>query len=81
MDKNKVEYVLNKYMLNSNQKEHCNRSVRALIQYICKSEANPNEFTWNRYAIKNKLLSAESMGYIYGIGFNKLCKEIRKDLK
>ena len=57
-----------------------NYSLEMLIKYIENNEKNPNEVTWNKYALENKILSAESMGYIYGNGFNKLCKEIRTEI-
>ena len=58
-----------------------NESIEALIKYIKRNEVNPNEKIWNKYAVENKYLSAETIGYIYGYGFNKLCKTIRKELK
>ena len=58
-----------------------NESIGALIEYIKQIEVNPNESIWNKYAVQNNYLSAESIGYIYGNGFNKLCKEIRKEIK
>lgn len=82
MYEKKIGYVMKVYMLNSKQEQnYYNESIKSLIEYISNSETNPNEPTWNRYAVKNKLLSAESIGYIHGKGFNKLCKEIRKRLK
>lgn len=58
-----------------------NKSIMALTEYIKQIEVNPNESLWNKYAVSNNYLSAESIGYIYGDGFNKLCKEIRKEIK
>lgn len=58
-----------------------NDSLSALIKYIETNEVNPSEVRWNNYAVKNGHLSSQTMGYIYGNGFNKLCKEIRKELK
>lgn len=58
-----------------------NNSFNALIEYIKLNECNPSETKWNRYAVKNNYLSSQTMGYIYGNGFNRLCKEIRKELK
>lgn len=58
-----------------------NESIYALIEYIKRNEKNPNESTWNKIAVANKYLCSESIGYLYGEGFNKLCKEIRKKLK
>ena len=58
-----------------------NDSFIALTEYIKKSESNPNEAKWNKYAVNNDYLSSQTIGYIYGDGFNKLCKEIRKQLR
>lgn len=58
-----------------------NDSFEALIKYIQINDINPSEVRWNHYAIKKGYLSSQTMGYIYGQGFNKLCKEIRKKLK
>lgn len=58
-----------------------NNSINALIEYIKINEINPSEVRWNNYATKRGYLSSQTMGYIYGDGFNKLCKEIRKELK
>lgn len=58
-----------------------NHSFNALVKYIETNEINPNEVKWNRYAVENRYLSSETMGYIYGNGFNKLCKDIRKELR
>ncbi len=58
-----------------------NNSYKALTEYIQLSETNPTEVMWNRHAIKNRYLSSETMGYIDGEGFNKLCKKIRKKIK
>jgi len=58
-----------------------NDSLNALIKYIETNEKNPSEVRWNNYVVKKGYLSSQTMGYIYGNGFNKLCKEIRKELK
>jgi len=58
-----------------------NDSLEELIKYIRENENNPSEVRWNKYAITKGYLSSQTIGYIYGDGFNKLCKEIRKELK
>ena len=55
-----------------------NITIEALEKYIKKTGKRPNEKIWNRYAIKNNYLSSETIGYICGIGFNKLCRNIIK---
>lgn len=69
-----------KYNTNSIQ-SYYNNSFNALSKYIQINECNPSEPRWNKYAIKNNYLSSKTMGYIYGDGFNRLCKEIKKELK
>ena len=66
---------------NKTVQSYYNQSLEMLIEYIKQNDTNPNEIKWNKYALKNKLLSAESIGYIYGKGFNKMCKDIRKAIK
>lgn len=70
----------NKYNKNTVQ-SYYTKSMQALIEYIQINEKNPSEVRWNHYAIKKGYLSSQTMGYIYGQGFNKLCKAIRKKLK
>ena len=57
------------------------QSKKALTAYILNHEINPSEKKWNKLAIQNNFLSSKTLGYIEGIGFNKLCKKIRKELK
>lgn len=59
-------------------KSYYEKSIYALMQYIKNSIVNPSEVIWNRYAVENNYLSAETIGYMSEIGFNKLCKKIRK---
>ena len=58
-----------------------NKSIDALIEYIKNNEINPSEKRWNKYAIKNGYLSSQTIGYLDGAGFNKLCKRIRKKIE
>lgn len=53
-------------------------SLKELERYIKTTRTRPNEKTWNRFAVQNGYLSSESIGYICGIGFNKLCRRIIK---
>ena len=54
-------------------------TIEALEQYIKTTGKRPNERTWNRYAVENNYLSGETIGYICGIGFNKLCRILIKN--
>lgn len=58
-----------------------NITIEALKKYIKDNKKRPNEKEWNKYAIKNNYLCSESIGYICGIGFNKLCRQIIKKIK
>lgn len=66
---------------NRSLQNYYNKSINALIEYLIKNDINPNETKWNRYAVENGYLSAETIGYMYGKGFHILCKKIRKKLK
>ena len=56
-------------------------TIEALKKYIKKNKKRPNEKEWNRYAIENHCLCSESIGYLCGIGFNKLCRKLIKEIK
>ncbi len=77
----RISIELDKKINNDTLQCYYNESFEALIKYMKINEINPSETRWNRHAVKNKYLSSQAMGYIYGKGFNKLCKEIRKELK
>ncbi len=55
-----------------------NESIEALIQYMREHDENPNEKSWNHYAINKKYLSSKTIGYLSGMGFNTLCRKKRK---
>lgn len=55
-------------------------TIYALIQYIKSNEKNPSEKKWDKIAIENQYLSSKTIGYISGIGFNKFCRNIRKQI-
>lgn len=46
------------------------RKMRELPKILSKKE-------WDKYAIQNKVLTAESLKYISNKSFNELCKEVR----
>ena len=76
-----VAYEVEKKYAKGTVASYYNESMYALIEYIKSNEKNPNEKTWNRIAVANRYLSSETIGYLHGEGFNKLCKTIRKNLK
>lgn len=56
------------------------KSIDALIGYMKNNEQNPSQKKWDEFAIYNKYLSSKTIGYISGIGFNKLCRNLRKKI-
>ena len=62
------------------KKNYYKESIDALIQYMENHEMNPSEKRWNEYAICKKYLSAKTIGYLSKMGFNTLCRKIRKEL-
>ena len=58
-----------------------NITIDELKKYIKKYNKRPNEKEWNKFAVKNNYLSSESIGYICGIVFKKLCRKIIKEIK
>lgn len=49
------------------------RKMRELPKIISKKE-------WDKYAIQNNVLTAESLRYISNKNFNELCKEVRSNI-
>ena len=77
IEENKLENIkLKKCTIDSYK-----NSKQELINYIYINDKNPSEKIWNEIAINKNLLSSKTLGYIEGAGFNKLCKNIRKNLK
>lgn len=82
--KNKKIYNINSIIVKKNKiqrkKDYFEETINALIKYMEKNELNPNEKQWNNYAINRKYLSSKTIGYLSGIGFNTLCRKIRKQI-
>ena len=60
-------------------KNYYENSLKGLMQYLKENEVNPSEQRWNKYALEHGYLSAKVIGYLSGHGFNKLCKQKRKE--
>lgn len=81
-------YYICKILCIENEKRYNNNalqnyylsSIIQLIKYMKINGINPNESTWNKYSIEKKCLSSKTMGYMYGNGFNNLCRKIRKEI-
>lgn len=61
--------------------DYYNKSLKALRAYIEQERKTITEVEWNRLAFKENYLSSETIGYLSKIKFNKLCKNILKELK
>lgn len=66
--------------LKENKKDYYAESINALIEYMKKYEKNPNEKQWNKYAIQNRYLLSKTIGYLSKVGFNTLCRNLRKQI-
>lgn len=55
-------------------------TIYALIQYMKNSKENPSEKKWDKIAIEKQYLSSKTIGYISGVGFNKFCRNLRKQI-
>lgn len=66
--------------LKKNKKNYYAESINALIEYMKKYEKNPNEKQWNKHAIQNRYLSSKTIGYLSEVGFNTLCRNLRKQI-
>lgn len=82
-----LEYQEEVYLKDSTRKENQRKrknyykeSEKALIQYMKQHEQNPSEKRWNQYAIDKKYLSSKTMGYLSQVGFNTLCRRLRKEI-
>lgn len=56
-------------------------SLEELIKYIKKEKRIPSEKVWNRYAYEKNLLSSKTLEYLYGLRFNKMCRELNRKKK
>lgn len=62
------------------KQDYYQESMDALVQYMKKHEQNPSEKRWNEYAICERYLSSQTIGYLNGIGFHTLCRKLRKEI-
>lgn len=67
-------------MANKEFEELYSKSLEELKIYIKTTGIRPNTKNWNKYAKENGCLLGETIGYIYGKGFNILCRDIIKQL-
>ncbi len=77
----KEETDYGKIGIEKQEKKDCYKnSIEALIGYMSENEKNPSEKQWNQYAMCQKYLSGKTIGYLSGIGFNSLCRKLRKEI-
>lgn len=62
------------------KRNYYDETIYALIQYMKNNEKNPSEKRWDEVAIKEQCLSSKTIGYVSGIGFNKFCRNLRKQI-
>ena len=87
-EKNNIEENVNKNeeaydttnIIEKEKKNYYDESIYALIEYMKNNEKNPSEKKWDQIAISNEYLSSKTIGYVSGIGFNKLCRNLRKQI-
>lgn len=77
----KKEAYYEEVEIKEQEKHDCYKnSMEALIGYMSKNEKNPSEKQWNQYAMCQKYLSGKTIGYLSGMGFNTLCRKLRKEI-
>ncbi len=72
--------ILKEVNVQTQVNNYYSESMNALVQYIKKHDINPSEKSWNKYAIHKRYLSSKTIGYLSGIGFNTLCRKLRKEV-
>ena len=65
----------------ANYEQYYQESIEALTQYIKENKLIPTEKVWNKVASEKNLLTSQSLGYLSGIKFSDLCKDIYKNCK
>ncbi len=65
----------------ANYEQYYQESIEALTQYIKENKLIPTEKVWNKVASAKNLLTSQSLGYLSGIKFSDLCKDIYKNYK
>ena len=77
---NKKRYYLKNIIEKNEKTNYYKESINDLIEYMKKNEKNPNEKQWDKYAVQNKYLSSKTIGYLTEIGFNRFCRNLRKQI-
>ena len=57
-----------------------NKSFEELKNYIRIKNDIPSEQEWNKYCVEQNLLCSKSLEYRYGKKFNKMCRELIKEI-
>lgn len=79
---NEEAYDIDNIIIKNQEKKvnYYNKTIYALIQHMKNNEKNPSEKKWDKIAIEEQYLSSKTLGYISGMGFNKFCKKLRKQI-
>ena len=68
-------------MVRENKKKNIyEESIIGLKKYLEEEKKVPNETKWNAQAIEFGYLSSKSIGFLSGHGFNKLCRNLIKQI-
>lgn len=84
-NKTKSTHTINSIVQNNIYKDNTktnyyDKTVDVLTKYMEENEKNPTEKLWDEIAIREKCLSSKTLGFVSGIGFNKLCRNLRKKI-
>lgn len=79
-NENKKAYDTIDIVEEEQKRNYYEESIYALIQYMKNNDKNPSEKRWDKKAIDEKYLSSKTIGYLSGMGFNKLCRKLRKQI-
>lgn len=83
-NKKEEAYSRNKIIVENEKvkksRNYYEESIYALTEYMKENEQNPSENKWDNYVLDKKYLSSKTIGFLSGIGFNNLCRKMRKEL-
>ena len=57
------------------------KSLKELKKYLKMNNIIPSGKVWNKYCLENELLCSKSLEYMYGEGFNRMCRNLIKEVR
>ena len=57
------------------------KSLNELKKYLKTNNIIPSGKQWNKYCLKRNLLCSKSLEYMYGEGFNRMCRNLIKEVR